>query len=204
MREILPRVYQMGSRLFVPEQRLAYYLVRKFGNYLIYLAPSVEQHFEDLKRGGGVARVFLNNWAQVSPGIERIFKVFGATVVLPQPISERTPAAFPWECPMEARGLYSGLEVYGGRAFLPGECWYLLHLDEKKLLFCGDSLFLDDGHWRLDRKLRWEERKAILQILEEQDFDYLLPSRARGLISFQRMEEGIQEIEMRHLTPDRA
>lgn len=195
MREILPNIFQIGAELFTAEQHLSYFIVGKFGNVWAYPTLLSEENINFIVQAGGLKRVLLNRWEQVSPILEQLFQTFAATVVLPQPQHLLEDVPFLWIDGADFYKAHKGMQVISARK--SRQYWYVLDEGQGRMLFPGESLYLLNGHWRVDPQLPREDRRQLLEILEAQRFDYVMPNRARGVISFQKLEADIQAIEAR-------
>lgn len=195
MREILPNIFQIGSELFTAEQHLSYFIVGKFGNVLTYPPLLSDEDINAMIQAGGLNRILLNRWDQVGTNLERLFHIFASAVVLPQPREMLDSVPFLWVDGSDFHSPHKGMQVISAR--VSQQYWYILEETEGRMFFPGDSLYLLNGHWRVDPLLPRDDRKQLLAILESQRFDYIMPNRARGLISFQKLEADIQAIEAR-------
>jgi glyoxylase-like metal-dependent hydrolase (beta-lactamase superfamily II) len=156
---------------FAPSLEIRSFLLRRDrGNILIYSTTGA-QPFEEL---GGVARHYLNH------GHEAMFA--SEAVGAPLFVHERDRAAA--EKAYHVRGTFSkrhtlddDFEVIPTPGHTPGATAYLWDSGRHRLLFTGDTIYLDGGEW-VDGLLGSSDRDSYIESLElikQLDFDVLVP-----------------------------
>lgn len=152
----------------------AFLLQREQGNVLIYSVGDLEADASAIDARGGVSRWYLNH------GHEAMFG--SAWVSAPLFVHERDRDAVAER--LHVRGTFSrrhtlddDLEVIPTPGHTPGATAYLWDTGELRLLFTGDTIYLDEGEWA-GAVLASSDRKAYidsLELLKGLDFDVLVP-----------------------------
>jgi glyoxylase-like metal-dependent hydrolase (beta-lactamase superfamily II) len=148
----------------------AFLLERDQGNVLIYSVSGLQLD--------GVERHYLNHWHEA---------MFPANVDAPLFVHESDREAT--EERHHVRGTFSkrhhlddDLEVIPTPGHTSGATAYLWNSGDHRLLFTGDTIYLDDGEW-VPAVLESSDRDAYadsLELIRELDFDVLVPWVATG------------------------
>jgi glyoxylase-like metal-dependent hydrolase (beta-lactamase superfamily II) len=148
----------------------AFLLERDQGNVLIYSVSGLKLD--------GVERHYLNHWHEA---------MFPANVDAPLFVHEDDREAT--EERSHVRGTFSkrhhlddDLEVIPTPGHTGGATAYLWDSGDHRLLFTGDTIYLDDGEW-VPAVLESSDRDAYadsLELIRELDFDVLVPWVATG------------------------
>jgi hypothetical protein len=157
----------------------AFLLERDRGNLLLYSVKGLESEaaaFEDL---GGVSRHYLNH------GHEALFASDWVTAPLFVHADERESVARSYH----VRGTFSrrhtldnDFEVIPTPGHTSGATAYLWDNGSHRLLFTGDTIYLDQGEW-VAAVLDSSDRDAYIESLElirRLEFDVLVPWAATG------------------------
>jgi glyoxylase-like metal-dependent hydrolase (beta-lactamase superfamily II) len=157
----------------------AFLLRRDQGNVLIYSVGGLESHAAAIEELGGIERHYLNH------GHEAMFPSAWVTAPLFVHERDRDAAAEAYE----VRGTFSkrhdldgDLEVIPTPGHTGGATAYLWDTSSHRLLFTGDTIYLDEGGW-VAAVLSSSDRAAYLESLElirDLDFDVLVPWAATG------------------------
>jgi glyoxylase-like metal-dependent hydrolase (beta-lactamase superfamily II) len=157
----------------------AFLLRRDRGNVLIYSVSELEAHADDIAELGGIERHYLNHRH------EALFPSAWVDAPLFVHEAERDATAKRYA----VRGAFSrrhaldgDLEVIPTPGHTPGATAYLWDSGDHRLLFTGDTIYLDDGDW-VAAVLPSSDRDAYLESLEliqGLDFDVLVPWAATG------------------------
>lgn len=155
----------------------AFQLERDSGNLLIYSTGSLDADVEQLRSRGGVVRQYLNH------GHEAMFG-FAPASLSATLIHHRAEASA-----VAGRGgrgkafsrrhhLDEGFEVIPTPGHTAGATSYLWDAGDHRLLFTGDTIYLQDGEWVaavLEGQSDREQYIASLELIRELDFDVLVP-----------------------------
>ena len=157
----------------------AFLLQRDQGNVLIYSVAGLEADGPAIEDLGGISRHYLNHRH------EAMFA--SGWVEAPLFVHENERATVARE--MHVRGTFSkrhvlddDLEVIPTPGHTSGATAYLWDSGEQRLLFTGDSIYLDNGEW-VAAVLDSSDRDAYidsLELIRELDFDVLVPWAASG------------------------
>jgi glyoxylase-like metal-dependent hydrolase (beta-lactamase superfamily II) len=165
---------------FAPALHIRAFLLRRDqGNLLAYSTAGLEAHAEAIESLGGVARQYLNH---------RHEAMFASDwVTAPLFVHERERRRV--EQALQVRGTFSkrhtlddDFELVPTPGHTPGATAFLWDTGEHRLLFTGDTIYLDEGEW-VAAVLESSDRGAYLESLElmrELDFDVLVPWAATG------------------------
>jgi glyoxylase-like metal-dependent hydrolase (beta-lactamase superfamily II) len=162
----------------------AFLLRRGRGNLLLYSTTGVRADAPVVAELGGIARHYLNHSHEALFASEHV----GAPVFLHE--AERAAVGDRHRI----RGTFSrrhmldeDFEVIPTPGHTPGATAYLWDSGEHRVLFTGDTIYLDDGQW-VAAVLSSSDRDAYLRSLEligGLDFDVLVPWAAtRGQVPY--------------------
>jgi glyoxylase-like metal-dependent hydrolase (beta-lactamase superfamily II) len=164
--EPLPFAPSVDIRTFV--------LRRDDGNLLLYSTTALAAEAPAIERLGGLSRHYLNH------SHEAMFASAGVHAPLFVHEAERAAVSDSYAI----RGTFSkrhmlddDFEVIPTPGHTPGATAYLWDSGEHRLLFTGDTIYLDDGEW-VAAVLASSDRAAYIESLErlgELDFDVLVP-----------------------------
>jgi glyoxylase-like metal-dependent hydrolase (beta-lactamase superfamily II) len=160
---------------FAPSLHVRAFLLRRdAGNILVYSAAGLEADAAKIESLGGVARHYLNH------GHEAIFA--SASVDAPLFVHEREREAV--AASYDVRGTFSrrhrldeDFEVIPTPGHTAGATAYLWESGGHRLLFTGDTIYLEDGEW-VAAVLGSSDRDAYvdsLELIRDLDFDVLVP-----------------------------
>ena len=160
---------------FAPSLDIRAFLLRRDrGNLLIYSTTALRADTPAVTQAGGIARHYLNHSHEAMFASEH--------VGLPVFMHEAERAAIGGR--YRVRGTFSrrhvldeDFEVIPTPGHTPGATAYLWDSGEHRVLFTGDTIYLDDGQW-VAAVLSASDRDAYLRSLEligGLDFDVLVP-----------------------------
>jgi glyoxylase-like metal-dependent hydrolase (beta-lactamase superfamily II) len=157
----------------------AFLLRRERGNLLLYSVSGQAFDADLVEDLGGVSRQYLNHRH------EAMFASDGLTVPLFVHQDERRSV----EQSMPVRGAFSrrhmldeDFEVIPTPGHTRGATAYLWDTGRQRLLFTGDTIYLDEGEW-VAAMLRSSDRASYLEslaLIRALDFDVLVPWAATG------------------------
>lgn len=149
----------------------AFVLERELGNLLVYSAPGLESWIERL---GGVSRQYLNHGHEAMFASDRIDAPLFVHRADRDSVAERHPVRAGFS---RRHMLADDFEVIPTPGHTPGATAYLWDTGAHRMLFTGDSVYLQDGEW-VAAVLGSSDRAAYIESLElirELDFDVLVP-----------------------------
>jgi hypothetical protein len=164
-RQGLPHLFATSPEplSFAPSLHIrAFLLQRPHGNLLLYSTKGLERDAAEIERRGGIARQYLNH------GHEAMFA--SDWVDAPQYVYEDEPLA-------TRHMLDDDFEIIPTPGHTPGATTYLWDSGQHRMLFTGDTIYLDDGEW-VAAFLGSSDRASYIESLElirELDFDVLVP-----------------------------
>jgi glyoxylase-like metal-dependent hydrolase (beta-lactamase superfamily II) len=160
---------------FAPSLEIrAFLLQRDKGNVLVYNTTRLETDAGAIDDLGGISRQYLNHRH------EAMFASDWVTAPLFVHQNERSAVArtSPVRATFSKRHLLDDdFEVIPTPGHTSGATAYLWDSGQQRLLFTGDTIYLEDGEW-VAAVLESSERAAYLESLElirELDFDVLVP-----------------------------
>jgi glyoxylase-like metal-dependent hydrolase (beta-lactamase superfamily II) len=169
---------------FAPSLHIRSFLLhRDQGNVLVYAAPTVDADVRAIADLGGISRQYLNHGHEGSFAGGAIAQAFGAPIF----VHERDRAAV--DSKLAVTGTFSeretldrDFEVIPTPGHTPGATAFLWDSGRHRVLFTGDTIYLDDGAW-VAAILESSDRGPYLESLElirDLDFDVLAPWAATG------------------------
>jgi len=170
---------------FAPEHDLrAFGLRREPGSLLIYSVSGLggdSPMFEDL---GDISRQYLNHRHEAAFISEGLSPPLFVHENERSSVAESRPVEGTFS---ERHMLDEDFEVIPTPGHTSGATAFLWETDEHRLLFTGDTIYLDEGEWGaavLDQSDR-DLYIGSLELIRELDFDVLVPWVARGLPCYQ-------------------
>jgi glyoxylase-like metal-dependent hydrolase (beta-lactamase superfamily II) len=165
---------------FAPSLEIRAFLLRREpGNLLVYSVGGLESDAPAIEGLGGISRHYLNHRH------EAIFASEWVTAPLFVHENERRSVAARYEVSgtfSERHLLDDDFEAIPTPCHTPGATAYLWDSGQHRLLFTGDTIFLDEGEW-VAAVLASSDRAAYIESLElirTVDFDVLVPWAATG------------------------
>ena len=166
----------------------AFLLERERGNVLVYSVTGLESDATAIEDAGGIARQYLNH---------RHEAMFASSwVKAPLSVHERERESVAKKA--HVRGTFSrrhllddDFEVIPTPGHTPGATAYLWDSGSHRLLFTGDTIYLDDGEW-VAAVLPSSDRERYVESLElirELDFDVLVPWAASAGAPYHAMTD---------------
>jgi len=157
----------------------AFLLRRDAGNLLVYSAPPAAGEAAAVEQLGGVTRQYLNHWHEAAfGGAEQVAAALGAPVFSHADDRDRVAETVAVGGTFAEGAVLDGdFELIPTPGHTPGATAYLWDSGSRRVLFTGDSVYLEDGEW-VGAVLESSDRAAYvesLELLRELDFDVLLP-----------------------------
>jgi hypothetical protein len=163
--DALPRLFATSPETlpFAPSLHIrAFLLQRPHANLLLYSTRELERDAAAIEQRGGIARQYLNH------GHEAMF----ASEWVDAPVYSYE------EDPLSARHMLDDdFEIIPTPGHTPGATTYLWDSGQHRMLFTGDTIYLDEGEW-VAALLGSSDRTSYIESLElirELDFDVLVP-----------------------------
>jgi len=154
-------------------------LERDAGNLIVYSAPPLAGEAGAVAALGGVSGQYLNHWHEAAFGAgERVAAALGVPVIGHADDHERIAETVAVGATFTERAVLGGdFELVPTPGHTPGATAYLWDSGTRRVLFSGDSVYLDGGEW-VAAVLGDSDRAAYLESLEllrGLEFDVLLP-----------------------------
>jgi glyoxylase-like metal-dependent hydrolase (beta-lactamase superfamily II) len=160
---------------FAPSLHIRAFLLRRdAGNILVYSAAGLEADAAKIESLGGVARHYLNHGHEAMFASDSV----GAPLFVHEREREAVAASY------DVRGTFSrrhrlddDFEVIPTPGHTAGATAYLWESGGHRLLFTGDTIYLEDGEW-VAAVLGSSDRDAYvdsLELIRDLDFDVLVP-----------------------------
>ena len=156
----------------------AFVLKRDQGNLLVYSTGTLEADAPAIRDLGGIWRQYLNHRHEAGFLSDWVT----APLFVHEHERDTVAAAGPIPKTFSARHTLGDFEVIPTPGHTSGATAYLWDTGLHRLLFTGDTIYLDDGEW-VAAVLESSDRAPYLESLElirELDFDVLVPWAASG------------------------
>jgi glyoxylase-like metal-dependent hydrolase (beta-lactamase superfamily II) len=152
----------------------AFLLRREQGNLLIYSAPTLGVELGAINELGGVSRWYLNHWHESGFIPDELDTPLFVHAADRQHVEKKRPVH---ETFTERHALDQDFEVIPTPGHTEGATAYVWESGEHRMLFTGDTLYLDRGEWTAgllesSDRVRFVES---LELIRELDFDLLVP-----------------------------
>ena len=172
----IPGLHALGAEPlpFAPALDVrAFLLERPRGNILIYSTTALSLEGDAIAALGGASRRYLNHWH------EALFpSALDAPLFVNAADRKRVAEAMPVRAAFSKRHrLDEDFEVIPIPGHTPGATAYLWDTGAHRLLFTGDTIYLNDGEWSA-AVLESSDRDAYIESLElmrDLEFDVLVP-----------------------------
>ncbi|MBW3653183.1 MAG: MBL fold metallo-hydrolase, partial [Actinobacteria bacterium] len=172
---------------FAPSHDIRAFLLRRDrGNLLIYSTTTVRADAPAVKQLGGISRHYLNHGHEALFASERVDAPLFVHESERESVSERCAIRGTFS---KRHVLDEDFEVIPTPGHTPGASAYLWDSGQHRLLFTGDTIYLDGGEW-VAAVLSSSDREAYvrsLELIRELDFDVLVPwaaTRGEPYIAF--------------------
>ncbi len=167
----------------------AYVVTLPEGNLLFYSSSAIEDHFDFIADQGGLAGQYLNHRDEASIYCDRVRERFGSPLHCHQleeyPIAQHCEVSNTFS---QRERLRSNLEAIPTPGHCPGSSCYLLTVEEKNYLFCGDTIYPDEGQWKTYLAGERSSKPDMIQSLEllrSLPVDVVLPGLYIGKTAFE-------------------
>jgi glyoxylase-like metal-dependent hydrolase (beta-lactamase superfamily II) len=160
---------------FAPTLEVRAFLLRRGqGNLLIYSNPTLGSELESIEELGGVSRWYLNHWHESGLIPDRLDAPLFVHASERSFVEKKRSVR---ETFSERHRLDDDFEVIPTPGHTNGASAYLWDSGEHRMLFTGDTIYLDRGEW-VAALLESSDRTRYIESLElvrELDFDLLVP-----------------------------
>lgn len=171
-------IHFFGAEAHQDGHKACYFVVRPFGNYLIFGLDRLPINPTFIMSKGGVYKQLLTSIEQVTEQGKKFFTTFGCSATLP-PHDDHQPYFDP-----KLR-----FEIYGedfsdkDMRYYPiaGGHWIHLYHADRGILFSDEGLLIDNGKWSLKNKALPGE----LEQLQRLEVDIVLPRLFKGPSPYQ-------------------
>jgi glyoxylase-like metal-dependent hydrolase (beta-lactamase superfamily II) len=160
---------------FAPRHHVRAFLLRRpAGNILLYSTTELASDRPAIEDLGRVARRYLNHWHEAMFPSD----IFSAPLFVHADEREHVQEAYRVRGTFTRRHTIDGdFEAIPTPGHTPGATAYLWDSGERRMLFTGDTLYLDHGEW-IAAVLESSDRAAYLEslaLVRDLDFDVLVP-----------------------------
>lgn len=174
-----PHPLRPAALSFAPSLHVRAFVVpREHDNLLVYNTPTVAADAGEIASLGGVAYQYLNHWHEAMFAGDEVRDELGLRLVVHEADREATAERRTVDATFaEAGSLGDGFELIPTPGHTPGATAFLWDSGERRYLFTGDTIYLDEGEW-IGAVLDSSDREAYLEslaALREVEFDVLVP-----------------------------
>ena len=174
---VIPRLHEAGVQALPFGRSLdirSFVLERREGNLLVYSTSDLDPGAPPVSDLGGIARHYLNHRHEAMFAPRQAI----APVFTHQAERESVEETMPVRATFSRRHLLDDdFEVIPTPGHTAGATAFLWDTGQHRLLFTGDSIYLDGGEW-VGALLDSSDRQAYvesLELLRETEFDVLVP-----------------------------
>jgi hypothetical protein len=152
----------------------SFVLERKQGNVIVYNSPGVTAAAREILHFGRPSRLLVNHWHEaLYPAPELDTPIF-----VHEHDRAQTERSLPVAGTFTGRGMIDDdIEVIPTPGHTAGSTMFLWHSGEHRFLFPGDTIWIQDGQWKV-AVLGESDRAAYLDslaLIRDVDFDVLVP-----------------------------
>jgi hypothetical protein len=153
-------------------------LQRAAGNLLVYNVGTLTADREQVRGLGGISRRYLNHWHEAGMGCSAIAETFAAPLVANELERHHVAKSCSVDETFADRHMVEGdFEVIPTPGHTEGATAFLWDNGTHRMLFTGDTVYLDNDSWRV-AVLETSDRGAYISTLEsikQLEFDVLVP-----------------------------
>jgi glyoxylase-like metal-dependent hydrolase (beta-lactamase superfamily II) len=167
------------------------------GAVVIYNSPGIDQAQEEIFALGAPKRLLINHWHEGMSGLPSTSIPTFVHARDRRRLESSMPIAGTFE---RQEKIGDDLDVVPSLAHTPGTSFYLWNSGEHRVLFVGDSFWVEDGIWKAVL-LAESSRARFLETLEQMrdlDFDVLAPwpaQRGRPAIDVVTPEQKREQVD---------
>jgi Family of unknown function (DUF5519)/Metallo-beta-lactamase superfamily len=157
----------------------AFLLERRAGNLLVYSVAGLERDAAAIDALGGVSRQYLNHRHEALFASDSITAPMVVQEGEREAVAKRHAVGATFG---ERHTVGDDFEAIPTPGHTPGATAYLWDSGSARVLFTGDTIYLDDGEW-VAAVLESSDRRAYvdsLALIRELDFDVLVPWAAKA------------------------
>jgi Family of unknown function (DUF5519)/Metallo-beta-lactamase superfamily len=160
---------------FAPSLTIRSFLIeRNHGNFLVYSTARLESDGSAIDALGGISRQYLNHRHEAMFASDWVKAMLVVHEEEEQAVASRHPVGATFA---GRHTIGQDFEVIPTPGHTPGATAYLWDNGSQRVLFTGDTIYLDDGEW-VAAVLASSDRRAYvrsLELIRELDFDVLVP-----------------------------
>lgn len=193
MIQMLPDIYYTTpDHPFANEVETRAYLVTlTAGNILFYSSSTIEQEFEFIQSTGGLSKQYLNHRDEASEYCDIVRLQFNAPLVCHELESDAVSQHCEVSETFSTRHyILPVLEAIPTPGHCPGSTCYLLQHAGKHILFSGDTIYPDNGEWKIylhGSQSSGKDMLASLDLLAGLAVDVILPGLYIGDMSWEQV-----------------
>lgn len=177
-------IHFFGAEAGAHGHQACYYVIRPFGNYLIFGLDRLPIDAKFMKAKGGVYKQLLTRLEQVTAQGKKFFTTFGCSAVLPP---DADPEHFDPELRFEVYQTHFSDKDIHYRSFGDGHWIHLRNHAGRGILFPDESLLLDNGRW----VVRSRPTPQQIEALQDLKVDVVLPRLFTGASPYQGLSPEI-------------
>ncbi len=171
-------IHFFGAEASESGHKACYFVVRPFGNYLIFGLDRLPINPTFLMSKGGVYKQLFTRMDQLTPQGKKFFTTFGCSAVLP-------PNGDPFSYDPQIRFEIFGKDFHDkdllymkvGDGYWP----YLYKQNDRAVIFPDEGLLIHNGEWKLRTKATLEQLDALQRL----EVDVILPRLFIGASPYQ-------------------
>ncbi len=166
-------IHFLGAEVSESGHKGCYFVIRPFGNYLVFGLERLTINTAFIKNKGGIYKQLLTGLHQVTAQGKQFFTTFGCSALLPP---DADPNHFDAALRFEVYQTHFRDKSLG---YYPVGTGYWIHLRnqaERSILFTDEGLLIENGQWILNTKPTSDQ----LERLRDLQVDVVLPRLFTG------------------------
>ncbi len=177
MNKILPNLYSIDTIVNGKASQTTFLIVRPTGNILLGTVADISVYYSKIKELGPVIAILLGDRHQGKGEILSTAKLFNAPICcskIESKVLHKNGVTVDNIIKYEQHYLYDDLEVIPTPGHTPGALSYLWKMDERKVLFIGDTVVPINDEWEIwVNKPNRGKMIETMELLKKLDFNYI-------------------------------
>jgi hypothetical protein len=177
-------IHFLGAEIGESGHKGCYFVIRPFGNYLVFGLDRLAINTAFIKNKGGIYKQLLTGLHQVTAQGKQFFTTFGCSAILPP---DGDPNHFDTALRFEVYQTHFRDKAIHYYPVGTGHWIHLRNQAERGILFTDEGLLIENGQWIL----KSQPTTAQLDALRELQVDVVMPRLFTGPTPYQALSSEI-------------